>query len=79
MLRPHFPRQVLVRCAQHPRDLVAHQLHHLLARAHGLQGDRRDRALPHELDEPLRDLEAHVRLEQVAPDLAQRLGDVVLR
>src|SRR5256714_9329388 len=79
MLPPYFPHQVLVRCPQHPGDLIPHQLHHLLARAYRFQRDCRDRALPNALDEPLRDLEAHIRLEQVTPDLAQGLGDILLR
>src|SRR2546427_2925462 len=79
MLRPYFARQVLVRRAQHPRNLVVHELHHLLARAHRVHGDRPDRPLAHALHHPSRDLEADVGLEQMAPDLAQRLGHVLLR
>src|SRR2546421_10635310 len=39
-----------------------------------LHGDRPDRTLAHALRKALRDLEAHVGLEQVAPDVAQRRG-----
>jgi len=56
-----------------------HELHDLLAGVHRLHGDCPDRALPHPLHEALRDLEADVGLEQMAPDLAQRLGHVLLR
>src|SRR3989449_7388431 len=79
MLRPYFARQVLVRRTQHPRDLVVHQLRDLLTGAHRFHGDHPDRALAHALHEPGRDFEADVGLEQVAPDLAQRLGHVLLR
>jgi len=44
-----------------------------------LHGDRPDRTLAHALRKALRDLEAHVGLEQVAPDVAQRRGHVLLR
>src|SRR5213594_1243473 len=79
MLRPYFAREVLVRRTQHPRDLVVHQLRDLLTGAHRFHGDHPDRALAHALHEPGRDFEADVGLEQVAPDLAQRLGHVLLR
>src|SRR5438876_1331574 len=79
MLRPYFARQILVRRTQHPRDLVVHQLRDLLTGAHRFHGDHPDRALTHALHEPGRDFEADVGLEQVAPDLAQRLGHVLLR
>src|SRR3989442_1679304 len=79
MLRTYFARQILVRRTQHPRDLVVHQLRDLLTGAHRFHGDHPDRALAHALHEPGRDFEADVGLEQVAPDLAQRLGHVLLR
>src|SRR2546426_11327407 len=79
MLRPYFARQVLVRRSQHPRDLVVHELHHLLAWADRVHGDGPHGPLAHALHEPSRDLEADVGLEQMAPDLAQRLGHVLLR
>src|SRR5207245_11287128 len=79
MLRPYFARQILVRRTQHPRDLVVHQLRDLLTGAHRFHGDHPDRALSHALHQPGRDFEAHVGLKQVAPDLAQRLGHVLLR
>src|SRR2546427_8011421 len=79
MLRPYFARQILVRRTQHPRDLVVHQLRDLLTGAHRFHGDHPDRALAHALHEPGRDFEADVGLKQVAPDLAQRLGHVLLR
>src|SRR2546427_2561575 len=79
MLRPYFARQILVRRTQDPRDLVVHQLRDLLTGAHRFHGDHPDRALAHALHEPGRDFEADVGLEQVAPDLAQRLGHVLLR
>src|SRR5882672_1599259 len=67
------------RPAQQCRDLVVHELHDLLAGAYRLYGQRADRPLAHPLHEPRRDLEADVGLEQVPPDLAQRLGHVLLR
>src|SRR3989442_11208483 len=79
MLRPYFARQILVRRTQHSRQLVVHQLRDLLTGAHRFHGDHPDRALAHALHEPGRDFEADVGLEQVAPDLAQRLGHVLLR
>src|SRR5438876_6902365 len=79
MLRPYFARQILVRRTQHPRDLVVHQLRDLLTGAHRFHGDHPDRALANALHEPGRDFEADVGLEQMAPDLAQRLGHVLLR
>src|SRR5436190_21172626 len=79
MLRPYFARQILVRRTQHPRDLVVHQLRDLLTGADRFHGDHPNRALAHALHEPGRDFEADVGLEQVAPDLAQRLGHVLLR
>src|ERR1041385_5601680 len=79
MLRPYFAHQILVRRTQHPCQLVVHQLRDLLAGAHRFHGDHPDRALAHALHEPGRDFEADVGLEQVAPDLAQPLGHVLLR
>src|SRR6184192_3917921 len=79
MLRSYFARQILVRRTQHPRQLVVHQLRDLLTGAHRFHGDHPDGTLAHALHEPGRDFEADVGLEQVAPDLAQRLGHVKLR
>src|SRR5216110_482796 len=79
MMRSYFARQILVRRTQHPRQLVVHQLRDLLTGAHRFHGDHPDRTLAHALHEPGRDFEADVGLEQVAPDVAQRLGHVLLR
>src|SRR5216110_2709928 len=79
MLRSYFARQILVRRTQHPRQLVVHQLRDLLTGAHRFHGDHPDRTLAHALHEPGRDFEADVGLEQMASDLAQRLGHVLLR
>src|SRR5438094_206957 len=78
-LRADGTRQVLLRCPQHPGNLVMHELDHLLAGAHRLHRDRPDCALAHPLDEPLGHFEADVGLEQMPPDLAQGLGHVLLR
>ena len=56
-----------------------HELGDLLAGAHRLDREGAHGAFAHALDEPARDLEAHVGLEQVAPDFAQRLRDVAFR
>ena len=65
--------------AEHPRNLVVDELHDLLTGAHRLHLNRPDGPLPHPLDEALRHLEADVRLEQVAPDLPERVGHVPVR
>src|SRR5690348_11049454 len=79
MLRPWLRAQQLLRRPQHARDLIVHQLDDLLPWAHGGQRDRPECLLAHPLHEPLRDFERDVRLEQVAADLTQRIGDVLLR
>src|SRR5213594_3979536 len=68
-----------LRAPQERGDLVVHELHDLLAGVHRLHGDRPNRPLAHPLHEPSSDVEADVGLEQMAPDLAQRLGHVLLR
>src|SRR5437667_388405 len=79
MLRPYTGHQRLVRCAQHACQLVMHQLDDLLAGTDCLDLQRADGPLAHPLDEAPRDLETHVRLEQVAPDFTQRVGYVAFR
>src|SRR3989442_602784 len=74
MLRPYTDGSIRP-LAEH---LNAHPLT-LLTGSHRFHGDHPDRALAHALHEPGRDFEADVGLEQVAPDLAQRLGHVLLR
>src|SRR5689334_21800623 len=78
MLRPYRAPQRLLRSPQHARDLVAYELHHLLARAHGLQRYRAHRPSTHPLDESVRDFDADVGVQQVAPDLPERLVHVLL-
>src|SRR6266536_4491026 len=56
-----------------------HQLDDLLAGTDGLDLERTDGPLAHPLDEAACDLEAHVRLEQMAADLAQRVGHIAFR
>ena len=56
-----------------------HQLDDLLAGTDCFDLQRADGPLAHPLDEAPRDLETHVRLEQVAANLAQRVGDVAFR
>src|SRR5437867_7004780 len=56
-----------------------HQLDDLLAGTDCFDLQRADGPLAHPLDEAPRDLETHVRLEQVAADLAQCVGDVAFR
>src|SRR6266508_16184 len=75
MLRPY----VLIIGTQHPGDFVMHQLDDLLAGTDGLDLERTNGPLAHPLDEAARDLEAHVRLEQVAADLAQRVSHIAFR
>ena len=55
-----------------------HKLRHLLAGANCLDLERPHRPLTDALDERARHFEAHVRLQQVAADLAQRLGHIGL-
>src|SRR5947208_3660686 len=71
MLRPYTDGSI--------RPMAEHRNAHLLTQADRFHGDHPDRALAHALHEPGRDFEADVGLEQVAPDLAQRLGHVLLR
>src|SRR6266540_7313393 len=79
MLRPYTGRQRLVRCAQHACQFVVHELDDLLAGADCLDLQRPHGPLAYPLDEPARDLETHVRLEQMAANFAQRVGDVAFR
>src|SRR5690242_759643 len=78
MLRPYRAPQRLLRSPQHARQLVTHQLHHLLARAHRLERYRTHRPSVHPLDESVRDFDADVGIQQVAPDLPERLVHVLL-
>src|SRR5438445_6095282 len=50
-----------------------------MAGTHRLDLQRADGPLAYPLDKAARDLEAHVRLEQVPAHVAQRVGDVALR
>src|ERR1044071_577668 len=75
MPRPYF----LISRTKHSGQFVVPQLDDLLAGADRLDLQRADGPLAHTLDESARDLEAHVRLEQMAADLAQRVGDVAFR
>src|SRR5688500_11799463 len=79
MLRPYTGRQRLVRRTQHAGDFVVNEFRNLLAGTDRLDLERADGPLAHPLDETTRHLEAHVRLEQVAADLAQGVGDVAFR
>ncbi len=56
-----------------------HQLDDLLAGTDGLDLECTNGPLAHPLDEAPRDLEAHVRLEQMPADLAQRVGHIAFR
>src|SRR5437667_9113435 len=79
MLRPYTGRQRRVRCAEQRRNFVVHQLDDSLAGADCLDLQRPHGPLADTLDESARDLETHVRLEQVAADFAQRVGNVAFR
>src|SRR6266536_3400457 len=78
-MRCPYIRQCLLRRTQHSGQFVVDEFRHLLAGAHRLDLEGPDRPLAHQLDEAPRDLEADVGFEQVAADLAQRLGHVVVR
>src|SRR5437667_331937 len=78
MPRPYGPPIGSDLGPQHPRNRVVHQLRHLLPGADCLDLERPHRPLTHPLDERARHLEAHIRLEQVAADLAQRVGHIRL-
>ena len=56
-----------------------YQLDDLLAGTHGLDLQRSHGSFADPLDEAARDLETHIRLEQVAANLAQRVRDVAFR
>src|SRR5258706_1515111 len=56
-----------------------HQLDDLLAGTDGFDLQRPYGPLADSLDEPARDLETDIRLEQMAADLAQRVGHVAFR
>ena len=60
------------------RELLVDDLDDLLSRVEPLEHVLAERALPHALDEALRDLEVDVRLEQREADLAHRLRDRLL-
>src|SRR6266704_502088 len=68
------------RCAaEQRRNLVMHQLDDLLAGTDGFDLQRPHGPLADSLDEPARDLETDIRLEQMAADFAQRVGHVAFR
>ena len=79
MHRPYTASQRFIRGAQHPSDFVMNEFDDLLTRTDGLELQRADRLLAYAIDKPTRHFEAHVRLEQVPADFAQRVGDIALR
>src|SRR5436190_21609195 len=79
MLRPYTGCQRFVRCAQHSCQFVMYQLDDLLAGTDGFDLQRPHGPLADSFDEPARDLETDIRLEQMAADFAQRVGHVTFR
>src|SRR6266550_5155819 len=79
MLRPYTGRQRRVRCAKHAGQFVMHHLDDVLAGTDGFDLQRPHGPLADSLDEPARDLETDIRLEQMAADFAQRVGHVAFR
>src|SRR5436190_23058258 len=79
MRRPYTGRQRRVRCAKHAGQFVMHQLDDLLAGTDSFDLQRPHGPLADSLDEPARDLETDIRLEQMAADFAQRVGHVTFR
>src|SRR5213592_883675 len=75
MLRPYL----LIIGTQHSGQFVMYQLDDLLAGTDGLDLQRPYGPLAHPFDKAARHLETDVRLEQVAANLAQRIGDVAFR
>jgi hypothetical protein len=77
--RPRLRRDEVAAAPAHQRgELVADDLHDLLAGVERLEDVLPERALLDRSGELLDDLEVHVRLEQRQPHLAHRLVDVVL-
>jgi len=76
-LRTAAELQVGVRGAQQRDQFIVDDLDHLLARLDRLDDFGADRLLPHRLDEILRDLEIHVRIQQRHAHVAQGVGHVI--